>query len=141
SIARSKATRVSSGRLPAAPRCAIRCHMVPRIHHSALGFQRPRGRGVRAGIGEHRMVPGKTTPRVWHAVEVECDADLADAIGSFLLDRGAPGLQTEERAGRVVVTGHFEDAGVERKVDAYLEQILDSAAAERRPVVRGWQIE
>src|SRR5690606_5616899 len=40
-----------------------------------------------------------------------------------------------------VVTGHFEDAGVERKVDAYLEQILDSAAAERRPVVRGWQIE
>ena len=87
------------------------------------------------------MIPGETQRRVWHAVEVECDADQADAIGSFLLDRGAPGLQTEERAGRVFVTGHFADAGVERAVDAYLEQILDSAATARRPVVRATQIE
>lgn len=49
-------------------------------------------------------------PATWTAVTVSAAPELAEPLESFLLDRGAPGLQTEDVRGAVRITAHF--AGV-----------------------------
>ncbi len=80
-------------------------------------------------------------PRIWHSVTVAAQAEIADAVGSFLLDRGAPGLQTEERGDEVVVTGHFENPGIETAVEEFLDRLLEIFPTARRPVIRSSAIE
>ena len=46
----------------------------------------------------------------WTAVTVIAAPPLVEAIESFLLDCGAPGLETEERGAVTHVTAHFEEA-------------------------------
>lgn len=79
--------------------------------------------------------------KIWYSVEIESDAVLADAIGSFLLDRGAPGLQTEDRGDRVVITAHFTDAGIETEADAFLDLLPEIVPGAGRPRVRWAPIE
>lgn len=74
--------------------------------------------------------------RVWHAVAIEIDAQFADAVGSFLLDRGAPGLEIEDLGGRVVVTGHFTESGVAAEVEEYAGKLAPTGDAGGRPIVR-----
>jgi ribosomal protein L11 methyltransferase len=64
-------------------------------------------------------------PTTWTAVAVTAPAALAEAIESFLLDRGAPGLQTEDTPDGVRVTAHFADA----PPLAALDQLFDSLMA------------
>jgi ribosomal protein L11 methyltransferase len=46
-------------------------------------------------------------PKTWTALGVTVAPEMADAVGSFLIDQGAPGLQNEEADGLVRVTGYF----------------------------------
>lgn len=78
--------------------------------------------------------------KTWYAIEVECDPLLADAVGSFLLDRGAPGLQTEERGDRVLITGHFEEA-IAGEVEGFLDLLPEVLPGSARPVLRCSAIE
>jgi len=82
------------------------------------------------------MSESRATPRIWFSVAVETAPELADAIGSFLLDRGAPGLQTDDGAGSVIITGHFETAGVEHEVERFIDNTLEHFPGVGRPVVR-----
>lgn len=61
--------------------------------------------------------------RAWKAVTVTTPADVADSLGSFLLDHGAPGLITEEDAGRVRLTAHFSSEPPLAELDDYLSYL------------------
>jgi ribosomal protein L11 methyltransferase len=79
--------------------------------------------------------------RLWHAVEVVADAELADAVGAFLLERGAPGLQTEERGDAVAVTAHFEAPLVENDLEEFFDELADIFPDAARPTARYSTIE
>ncbi len=79
--------------------------------------------------------------KTWYSIEIECDPALADAVGSYLLDRGAPGLQTEERGPRTAVTGHFEDSKVAGEVEAFLDLLPELMPGSERPVMSHSSIE
>ena len=56
-------------------------------------------------------VPSPYSPRVpnsWTAVTVTADAEVADSLGAFLIDHGAPGLVSEDLPNAVRITAHFE---------------------------------
>ncbi len=44
---------------------------------------------------------------MWTAVVVTAPAEMAEAIANFLIESGAPGLQTEEDAASACMTAHF----------------------------------
>jgi len=46
-------------------------------------------------------------PMTWTAIAVTVPAAAAEAVASFLMDQGAPGLVTEEMQGSVRLTAHF----------------------------------
>ena len=62
-------------------------------------------------------------PGTWTAITVTAAPELAEAIESFLLDQGAPGLQTEEGGGETRITAHFTAAPL-----AALARYLDGLA-------------
>lgn len=64
--------------------------------------------------------------RTWTAVTVTTPAELAEPVESFLLDHGAPGLQSEDCDGRIRTTAHFAEAPPLAALDAFL---ADLAAA------------
>jgi len=49
-------------------------------------------------------------PGTWTAVTVIAAPPLVETIESFLLDCGAPGLETEERGDATRITAHFAGA-------------------------------
>lgn len=73
--------------------------------------------------------------RIWYAVTVEIESEFADAVGSFLLDRGAPGLEIDERGATVAVTGHFTDPEVTAAVEEYAAAIAGAGQASVRNAV------
>lgn len=64
--------------------------------------------------------------KTWTAVSVTVSEPLADAVGSFLIDHGAPGLESEDRGGLVRVTAHFSG----EPPLAALRTFCDALAAE-----------
>jgi ribosomal protein L11 methyltransferase len=70
----------------------------------------------------------------WTAVTVTCAAALGEAVESFLLDQGAPGLQTEDTADGTRITAHFADAAPLAALDAYLDQLAAQTGARRAQV-------
>ena len=71
----------------------------------------------------------------WTAVTVIASPPLAEAIESFLLDQGAPGLQTEERDGETRITAHFAEAPPLDAVARYLDGLAELHPALPRPRV------
>ena len=67
---------------------------------------------------------------------VTAPGELAEGVANFLIDRGAPGLQTEELNGSVRLTAHFEGdvplPALERFCDALLELFPGAARPEVR---------
>jgi ribosomal protein L11 methyltransferase len=53
-------------------------------------------------------------------------ADLADSVASFLLDQGAPGLQTEEIGDTVRLTAHFSEPPPAAVVDAFCQTLPEA---------------
>lgn len=72
-------------------------------------------------------------PVTWTAVTVTSDPELADAIGSFLIDCGAPGLASEEVGGSTRLTAHFADATAVAKLETYLDTIGSLFPGHPRP--------
>jgi ribosomal protein L11 methyltransferase len=71
----------------------------------------------------------------WTAVTVTAPAELAESIGSFLLDQGAPGLQTEEDRDWVCVTAHFGGAAPLAALDRFLDDLTELFPGRARPEV------
>ena len=70
----------------------------------------------------------------WTAVTVTAAAELAEPLESFLLDRGAPGLQTEDVGGDVRITAHFAAAAPLAELQVFIEALrglVPHAAAPR----------
>jgi ribosomal protein L11 methyltransferase len=70
----------------------------------------------------------------WTAVTVIAASALAEPLESFLLDRGAPGLETEEVGADVRITAHFAGAAPLIELDAFiaaLREMVPHAAAPR----------
>lgn len=71
----------------------------------------------------------------WTSLTVIAHPALAEAIESFLLDHGAPGLETEELGGATRVTAHFADAAPLGELERYLDGLLALQPALPRPAV------
>lgn len=71
----------------------------------------------------------------WTAVTITAAADLAEALESFLLDRGAPGLQTEEIGGDVRVVAHFAGAAPLAELEIFVDALRDLFPAAARPTI------
>jgi ribosomal protein L11 methyltransferase len=82
-------------------------------------------------------VPSCYTPRMrtWTAVTVTAAPALADALESFLFDRGAPGLHTEEAAGGVQIVAHFAGPAPVAELERFLDALRDLFPSEPRPLV------
>src|SRR4029077_17337960 len=73
-------------------------------------------RSLRGGCYRARM-------RSWAVLTVTAAPALVEAVESFLLDHGAPGLQTEETPAGVHVVAHFADAAPLAELDAWLDAL------------------
>jgi len=69
----------------------------------------------------------------WTAVTVTAPAELAEALESFLLDRGAPGLQTEDAAGAVRITAHFPGDAPLVELGAFIAALRELAPQAATP--------
>src|SRR5947199_9279901 len=74
-------------------------------------------------------------PTTWTAVTVTAPPELAEPIESFLFDRGAPGLQTEETDGRVRITAHFSAAAPLAALHTFLASLRELFPAAAAPLV------
>lgn len=71
---------------------------------------------------------------------VTAPAELAESIGSFLLDQGAPGLQTEEDGDWVCVTAHFGGEAPLAALGRFLDGLTDLFPGRARPEVRHTEV-
>lgn len=65
-------------------------------------------------------------PQHWTALTVVADARLGDAIGSFLLDHGAPGLEIEDTAEGTRITAHYGAEPPVAALRAYCRHVADA---------------
>ena len=72
----------------------------------------------------------------WQVVEILCERDLSDAVGSFLLDQGAPGLQTEDCGSRTKTTAHFASGRPAKSdIDALFNHLIECFPGSARPSI------
>jgi ribosomal protein L11 methyltransferase len=71
----------------------------------------------------------------WTAVTITAVPDLAEPLASFLVDRGAPGWQSEEAGERVRIIAHFATDAPLVELDAYLVVLRELFPAAPRPEV------
>jgi ribosomal protein L11 methyltransferase len=74
-------------------------------------------------------------PTAWTAVTVTAPHELAEPIASFLFDRGAPGLQTEETDGSVRITAHFSAVAPLAALQTFLASLRELFPAAAAPLV------
>lgn len=72
----------------------------------------------------------------WTAVIITASPDLADSIGSFLLDHGAPGLMTEDLDAAVRITAHFAGAAPLDAIERYCRAAAEDLPGAAQPDVR-----
>lgn len=77
----------------------------------------------------------RPAPAVWTAVAVTVAPPLADAVASFLLDHGAPGLQLEEGDGATCVTAHFVPPAPLAELEHFLGALREIHPDAGRPEV------
>jgi ribosomal protein L11 methyltransferase len=71
----------------------------------------------------------------WTAVTVTAPLELAEPIESFLFDRGAPGLQTEETGRGVRITAHFSAVAPLAALQAFVAALCELFPAAAAPIV------
>ena len=74
--------------------------------------------------------------RTWTALKVTVSPEMADAIGSFLIDHGAPGLETEDLDGRVRLTAYFAAAPPLFELEAHCRWLATEMPGGAMPEVR-----
>lgn len=78
--------------------------------------------------------------RTWRAVIVTASAELADSLGSFLIDQGAPGLQTEAAGDAVCVTAHFAGEPPLQALAHYCDVLREIFPGAPQPEIREEQV-
>jgi len=71
----------------------------------------------------------------WTALTVTATAALAEPLESFLLDSGAPGLQTEEVAGDVRIIAHFAGAAPVAELETFVDALRELFPDAPRPAL------
>ncbi len=74
-------------------------------------------------------------PGTWTAVTVTAAPPLVEAIESFLIDHGAPGLESEERGDATRITAHFADSPPLAELARYLDGLVEAHPSLPRPGV------
>jgi ribosomal protein L11 methyltransferase len=75
-------------------------------------------------------------PKAWTAVIVTADPELADSVGSFLVDQGAPGLVIEELPDSVQITAHFKDVFSRDALDRFCAHLSLWFPGSPSPAIR-----
>lgn len=60
--------------------------------------------------------------RAWLETRVVVPADAADAVSSYLIDLGSPGLVTEDAGGEICLVAYLEDEDAAARLRRYLER-------------------
>jgi len=71
----------------------------------------------------------------WTAVTVTAPTELEDAVGSFLLDQGAPGLQTTEENDSVQLIAHYRGSAPREELETLFDTLVDLVPGTWRPRV------
>ena len=74
--------------------------------------------------------------KTWTAITITGAAELADSLSSFLIDQGAPGLQTEDLGDLVRLTAHFCEPPPVEVVEAYCRALPAAFPGVAAPQVR-----
>jgi ribosomal protein L11 methyltransferase len=77
----------------------------------------------------------RSAPRIWHAVTVRAAPQLADAVGSRLLDLGAPGLESRDEDDAVVLTAHFAESAPGDELARLFDELAEIFPECERPEV------
>lgn len=72
---------------------------------------------------------------IWTAVTVTAQIELEDVVGSFLIDQGAPGLETTQRGTSVQLTGHFPSPANIDELRRFCDTIVDLFPGASRPSI------
>lgn len=75
-------------------------------------------------------------PKTWTALSVTVSADMADTVGSFLIDHGAPGLEIDETDGLVRVTAYFAEAPPLSELESHCKMLAAELPGGARPDIR-----
>lgn len=74
--------------------------------------------------------------KTWTAVVITGAAELADSLASFLIDLGAPGLQTEELGDTVRLTAHFSEPPAAEVIDTFCQSLPAAFPGVTAPQLR-----
>jgi ribosomal protein L11 methyltransferase len=72
----------------------------------------------------------------WTAVILTAAPELAESLSGFLLDHGAPGLETLEGDGEVFLVAHFESEPPLAALERFFDTLADIFPEAARPLVR-----
>lgn len=72
---------------------------------------------------------------IWHRIAIETVPELEDAIGSYLFDQGALGLESEPTSDGVRVIVHLETPPQPTQLDSFFDALEDSFPGAPRPTV------
>ena len=74
--------------------------------------------------------------QTWTAVIVTAPDELTEAVGSFLIDLGAPGLVTEEGHNGTRITAHFLGDVPLDAIEQFCRELLDLFPGSSRPRIQ-----
>ena len=78
--------------------------------------------------------------KAWTAVIITAAAELAESLGSFLIDQGAPGLQTEDVGDAVRLTAHFAGEPPLKALAHYCDVLREIVPGAPPPEIRVEQV-
>lgn len=76
--------------------------------------------------------------QTWTVVTATADAELADTVGAFLMEQGAPGLVTEDVPAGVHITAHFKGHYSRAAIEGFCAQLITWFPGSR-PVQLQWE--
>lgn len=82
---------------------------------------------------------------VWTALELTVRADLADVVATFLIDRGAPGVELRDHPDGTGIVAHFAGTAPVEALRTYLAALglagtrLDTRPLEDEPWAESWR--
>jgi ribosomal protein L11 methyltransferase len=76
----------------------------------------------------------------WTVLTVTAAPEMEDSLASFLVDHGAPGVQSEQESDRVALTAYFAAAAPLDELRGYCARIVEFFPGEEEPEVRVGEI-
>jgi ribosomal protein L11 methyltransferase len=75
-------------------------------------------------------------PRPWTAVIITASPEVVESLSGFLLDHGAPGLETLEGKGEIFLVAHFRDEPPLAALEGFFDTLAEIFPRAARPLVR-----